>query len=127
MFFRDIHPPHGVKNRTKFRALQKAYKRKESVPKPVAIDFGSRGVWALSGSHRLAAMKEIYGADGCSCAHVLVLPEANLTAATINDPEARAAMEQLVVGGADVHVVIVMLWEHLPSDAQDLLMDQMVG
>ena len=54
--------PHQITDRNLFSALVSAYRDDKYVPPVVAL-AGERGVLAVCGSHRIAAIKEVYEED----------------------------------------------------------------
>lgn len=56
-----VRPPHGVKNFDKRDSLLQAFRRREPVTPVVVLTFRGHRPQAISGSHRLAAMKTTFG------------------------------------------------------------------
>jgi hypothetical protein len=54
--------PHAAEDAAKVEALVEAYTYEMTVPPIVVLILGD-APWALSGSHRLAAMRELYDGD----------------------------------------------------------------
>lgn len=57
---KTIVPPHGVQDRAKLAALVEAYEDGQQINPPVVLVFGGGLAVALSGSHRLAALRKVY-------------------------------------------------------------------
>lgn len=118
---------NGKTSREHVAALEAAYRSGEVVPAVVAIHFGDNIAFALSGSHRLAALLSIYGED----ADVLedLDSEISLYDGRVlweeGDADQREALEQLQGGphgdAADVIRVLMPLFD---DDDQNALKDQ---
>jgi hypothetical protein len=118
-------------DRERLRALVEAYRRGDRVTPVVAIDFDG-DVRALSGSHRIAALLEVYDSDatvdGDLDGEVLVLDGDALRRAIDQAGDNTAARELHRLSedrAGDYGALISALWEHLPSEAQTALKDQL--
>ncbi len=129
-FLDEIDPPHEVRDQEQYQDLVDAYRSGVRVSPPVVLAFGHRKV-ALSGSHRIAAMRKAFpGFDGESVEDlglILVL-DGNEVYETI---EASGygypllVLDRLLDGELnDYCEAVCALYEYLPERAQLALDDQ---
>lgn len=117
-----IVAPHAVEQSPALRALVAAYDADVDVAPPVVVDFGHAAV-ALSGSHRLAAMREVYEGDADASALMLVVDAEALYDAV--DDDGRATLDALAAGRVgDYAEAITALWPWLSEEARAALADQ---
>jgi hypothetical protein len=117
-------PPHAADDPAKVAALVAAYRVDAEVTRPVAVDYGHALV-ALSGSHRIAALREVYEAETDAADLVLVLDAGDLYEAAEGDPDAIRTLDRLAAADVgDYAEAIRTLWPYLDDEARAALDDQ---
>lgn len=72
----EILPPHQAYDAT--RKLESAYRQRVNVNPIVVIRADDGRLVALTGSHRIAAMRNVFGKKSIPSKYVLFLPESDL-------------------------------------------------
>lgn len=122
---RQAEPPHGVRDTTLFGSLVDAYRADRTVPPVVFLTFGEEGIaYGLSGSHRLAAAKEVFEEDTeLETLDWIVLDAEPLYEAA--GPQLQATLDRFRERRAgDFGVLLQTLWPYLPAKAQAALENQ---
>lgn len=127
----EITAPHEVRDEAKFASLIEAYQTGASVPAVVVLDYGDWGMYALCGSHRLAAMAEACGDSDISDSLIVVSAD-DVIAAIEATPESdwtyahtmALAAAKRATSWSDFDVTVELLRAYLPAAAQAALMDQ---
>jgi hypothetical protein len=111
-----IVAPHEPRDQAKLAALVVAYTDNADVPPVVVVRVGDRRA-ALSGSHRLAAMRAAYP-RGTELDWEVIEVDGDAIYDGSSSDEARLAIEQLAGAGPDdFGAAIDALLPYLPADA----------
>jgi hypothetical protein len=121
-----IIEPHEVRDQKLLNELVAAYEADQEVSPPVVLDYGGEAAFALSGSHRLAAMREVFEDDATELlvdGGLLVWVDGEeLYHAADEDQE--DALDRLGSGRGDLGEIMLSVMPLLDESARRALEDQ---
>lgn len=131
----SIRPPHEVRDQNKLAGLVAAYRAEQPVTPVVVLtdEDDDRYGYALCGSHRIAAAREVYAAEGRDPAAWQIdwievdISEIREAAEAAGDEAAVEALAAIVADSSSNEVWIDWIepiWAYLPADARAALEDQ---